>query len=82
MDEQLNAIAFLDEGMNLSLDESFMQLALLVTFPRKRKMFLQRHNHFRKWRNEQFLARFRFSKETVRFILQKIRHRISSRTER
>jgi hypothetical protein len=34
-------------------DEDFVELAILVAFPRKR-MFLERPNHFTKWRDEQF----------------------------
>ena len=35
-------------------NEEFMELALIVVSPRKRKTFLERPNHFTKWRDEQF----------------------------
>jgi len=35
-------------------NEEFMELALIVVFPRKRKTFLKRPNHFTKWKDEQF----------------------------
>jgi len=67
---------------NMTDDEDFMELALLVAFPRKRKMFLERPNHFTKWRDEQFFNRFRLSKNTVYFILDHIKERLASPTNR
>ncbi|XP_050065881.1 putative nuclease HARBI1 [Aphis gossypii] len=67
---------------NMTDDEDFMELALLVDFPRKRKMFLKRPNHFTKWRDEQFFNRVRLSKNTVYFILDHIKERIASPTNR
>lgn len=42
------------EESNVTDDEDFVELAILLAFPRKRKMFLERPNHFTKWRDEQF----------------------------
>lgn len=67
---------------NMTDDEDFMELALLVAFSRKRKMFLERPNHFTKWRDEQFFNRFRLPKNTVYFILDHIKERIASPTNR
>lgn len=47
---------------NMTDDEDFMELALLLAFPRKRKMFLERPNHFTKWRDNSFLIVFAFPK--------------------
>jgi len=40
-------------------------LALLITFHRKRKMFLERPDVFTKWRDVQFFNRFRLSERSV-----------------
>lgn len=63
-------------------DDDVMELAVIVAFPRKKKMFLERPNHFTKWRGEQFFNRFRLSQPTVYFILNHIKERISSPTNR
>lgn len=69
-DVMMKAVAFIDE------DENFIQFALLVNFPRK-KTYLEQANHFKKWHEEQFFARFWLLKGTVKFILDQIRSRIS-----
>ncbi|CAI6370596.1 unnamed protein product, partial [Macrosiphum euphorbiae] len=40
-----------DDDHNLTDDEDFIELAVIVAFPRKKKMFLERPNHFTKWRD-------------------------------
>lgn len=62
-------------------DEDVMELATTDAVPRPR-LFHPRTNHFVKWRNGQFLRRFRLSKRTVRFVLGLIIERISSRANR
>lgn len=57
------------ENQNLIDDEDFMELALLISFPRKRKMFLERLHNFTKWRDDRFFNRFLLFKHSVYFIL-------------
>lgn len=61
-------------------DDEFMEFVLLITFPRRRKVVRQRPDHFEMWRDHEFLERFRLAKNTVRFIVDKLRNAISSRT--
>lgn len=67
---------------NLTDDEEFMEVALIIGFSRKRKKSLERSNHFTKWRDEQFFSRFRLSKNSVYFILDHIKENITSPTNR
>lgn len=71
-----------DQDQDLTDDEDFVEFAMLVAFPRRRKMFLQRSNHFVKWRDDQFFNRFRLSKNSVYYVLDHIKERISSPTNR
>lgn len=72
----------MSDDENLTDDEEFMELALIIGFPRKRKTYLERPNHFIKWRDEQFFSRFRMSKNCVYFILDHIKENITSPTNR
>ena len=47
-------IKIMSDDENLTDDEEYMELALIIGFPRRRKMFLERLNHFIKWRDDQF----------------------------
>lgn len=72
----------MDENENITDDEDFMELALLVTFPRNKKKFRKRPDHFSKWNNQEFYDRFRLSKTTVKYVLGLIEEKISSPTTR
>lgn len=72
----------MSEDEDFTDDEDFIELALIVAFPRKKKTFIERPNHFTKWRDEQFFSRFRLSKHTVYFILEQIKENITSPTNR
>lgn len=61
-------------------DEEFEDLALLVAFPRRQRIFRPRTDHFTWWRDDEFFDRFRLSKNTVRYIVDMISDRICSRT--
>lgn len=71
-----------DPNDEITDDEDFLEFALLIQFPRNRKIIRQRPDHFEKWRDFEFLERFRLSKNTVRFIIDKLRGAISSPTNR
>jgi len=70
------------ESENMTDDEDFMEFALLIAFPRKKKVFHERPNHFQKWNQREFFARFRLSKLTTQYILGLIEDKISSPTTR
>ncbi|KAG5895549.1 hypothetical protein JTB14_010693 [Gonioctena quinquepunctata] len=63
----------------LSDDEDFGQLVRIVQNDR---IFRERENHFEKWIDEEFLKRFRLSKNGARFVLNQIEHLIALPTER
>jgi len=62
-------------------DEEFENLALLIAYPRRQRIFRLRTDHFTWWRDDEFFDRFRLSKDTVRFIVNLIEDRICSRTD-
>lgn len=62
-------------------DEEFENLAVLIVFPRRQKIFRTRINHFASWRDDEFFDRFRLSKSTVRFIVDLIGDHLKSRTD-
>ncbi|KAG5866176.1 hypothetical protein JTB14_031028 [Gonioctena quinquepunctata] len=69
----------------LSDDEDFGQLVHIVQNDRIRRpqIFREREkNHFEKWIDEEFLKRFRLSKNGARFVLNQIEHLIAPPTER
>lgn len=73
------------DGDNITEDEDFLDLVNIVQqerIIRQPQHFLRRSNHFVKWSDEEFLARFRLSKNGVRFILHRIHHLITNPTER
>lgn len=78
MDEFENLYHFFDD--DVSDDEDFEEFAVLVMFPRKRKKFQDRVNHFTYWDDDTFLQRFRLSKQCVMFITDEIRDKITPRT--
>ena len=67
---------------NSSEDEDFLELAVLVAFPRRAKHFIPRRNYFFELRDDLFFERFRLSKHVVMHVLDKFRHEISSPTNR
>ncbi|KAK4880427.1 hypothetical protein RN001_008573 [Aquatica leii] len=70
------------EYENLTDDEEFRELVLQDAFPRVPRQFKERPNHFTKWRNEEFLLRFRLSKLVVRYVIDKIALQITPNTNR
>ncbi|CAH2000286.1 unnamed protein product [Acanthoscelides obtectus] len=52
-------------------DEDFLELTNIVYILRLPKTYKQRPYNFRIWNDTQFLQRFRLSKNTVRFIIDK-----------
>lgn len=58
-------------------DEEFDELAIQVLFPRRAKVFRARKNHFLELRDDEFFDRFRLSKPTVQYIVDKIRDKIA-----
>ena len=63
-------------------EEDFHSLVMLVTFPRKARVFRQRIDAFSLYSDNEFIDRFRLSKDCVKFLVDRLRHRISSRTMR
>lgn len=68
----------------LSDDEDFLELVDLIQnrHLRRPKSFQNRSNHFEKWTDDEFLKRFRLSKNGVQFVLHQIMHLITLPTER
>jgi len=62
-------------------DEEFENLAMLLAFPMRQRIFRPRTDHFTWWRDDEFFDRFRLSKSTVRYIVDMISDRICSRTD-
>ncbi len=71
-----------DTGDEITAYEDFLEFALLITFPRKRRIFQYRTNHFEMYDDGDFFTRFRLSKTIVHFILNIIQDKISSATTR
>jgi len=69
------------EESNEAIDD-FEHLAELVAFPRRAKIIRKRPDHFKVWRDDEFLNRFRLNKDTVKFILRIIESKIVSKTSR
>ncbi len=63
-------------------DEDFLEFALLITFPRKRRFFHDGTNHFEMYDNGEFFRRFCLSETTVHYILDVIQGKVSSATTR
>ena len=66
----------------LTDDEDFIELVELVRRPRAQQTFRERPNHFDKWTNDEFKARFRLSKNVVRYLIIEIEDQISPKTKR
>jgi len=62
-------------------DDEFNNLALLLYFPRRLRVFRPRLDHFTYWKDDEFFNRFRLSKNTVNFLVDFIGDRICSRTD-
>jgi hypothetical protein len=63
-------------------EEDFNNLVLMLTFPRKKRVFRERPNYFTIYHEDEFLDRFRLPKNSVRFLFSKIGEQISSRTQK
>lgn len=57
-------------------DDEFHEIALMVLFPRRRKVFQRRRNYFEVLNDDEFFDRFRLFKSTVMFVIDKIRNQI------
>ncbi|XP_018578523.1 uncharacterized protein LOC108916714 [Anoplophora glabripennis] len=66
----------------LSDEEDFLQLVNIIAHPRAPKTYRNRQNHFEIWNENEFIKRFRLSKNAVRFIIENIENQISSHTDR
>lgn len=53
-------------------DKQFDNLALIIDFPRRRKIFRPRTDYFSWWWNDEFFDRYKLSKNIVRFIIDLI----------
>ncbi len=70
----------IDPNEELTDDEDFMDVAVIIAFPRRRKVIRPRPDHFTIWRNDEFVDRFRLSKNTTWFLIDRLRNTISSPT--
>lgn len=74
----MDVLDFMDVGdyfdivHEIEAEDDFVNMAELVAFPRRAKVFRKRPDHFQVWRDEEFLNRFRLKKDTVKFILRTI----------
>lgn len=71
-----------DTDENDEAIDDFDNLAELVAFPRRAKIIRKRPDHFKVWRDDEFLNRFRLNKDTVNFLLRIIEPKIASQTSR
>lgn len=71
-----------DDNNGSDSDDSLFELAELVAFPRQAKVIRERPDHFQTWRDDEFLQRFRLSKNTVKFLLDVIETKIALPTDR
>ncbi len=53
-----------DTGNEITDDEDFLEFSLLITFPRKRRIFRDRANSFEMYDDGEFFNRFHLSKTT------------------
>lgn len=67
---------------DLTDDEDFLELYNIIQHPRRPQTYRHREDHFAKWNDGEFHARFRLSKNVVRFITNEIAEAISHRTDR
>lgn len=70
----------LDPNNQLTDDEDFMEIALLVAFSGRCKIIRQLPDHFEIQRDFQCVERFRLTENTVRFIVDKLRDTLFSPT--
>lgn len=68
--------------LDLTDDEDFVEVINIIRNTRRRPQnYRNRPDHFVIWNDDEFLSRFRFSKQGVRFITQQISRQITSATE-
>lgn len=63
-------------------DEDFLDLVGAVMHPKMPRTFRERPDHFTKWTENEFLQRFRLTKNTVAYISECIFPAISSPSRR
>lgn len=54
-------------------DEEFVDATLVAAFPRRPQVYLHRKEYFLELRDDEFIDRFRMSKEAVLCVVDKIR---------
>nr|CAH7737744.1 unnamed protein product [Callosobruchus chinensis] len=68
--------------LEMSDDEDFVEaIEILRNARRRRKRYRDRIDHFLLWNDDDFIRRFRLSKQGVRFVVNQIEAQIKSRTE-
>nr|CAH7729137.1 unnamed protein product [Callosobruchus chinensis] len=68
--------------LEMSDDEDFVEaIEILRNARRRRKRYRDRIDHFLLWNDDEFIRRFRLSKQGVRFVVNQIEAQIKSRTE-
>lgn len=67
---------------HLTDDEDFLEVIEIVRHPRRPQVYRERPNHFEKWRDHEFMQRFRISKDSVRFVVDCVSEEIASKTNR
>jgi len=84
----MDALDYMDIDDYSDTDESdeaiddFDHLVEIVAFPRRAKIILKRPDHFKVWRDDEFLNRFRLNKDTVKFLLRIIQPKLASQTSK
>lgn len=63
-------------------DEDILEYVHMINRPRRARLVRERPNHFEKWDDQDFFARFRLSKQTVRRLVTEIEEDIASPTDR
>lgn len=68
---------FSDNSSSSSDDNDLFDLTLIIAFPRRAKIIRPCTNHIEKWLDQEFIDRFRLSKDTTLFVLDLIEDQIS-----
>ncbi|XP_065204062.1 putative nuclease HARBI1 [Planococcus citri] len=88
MMDNINVINYINIDRDDSDDESidtdtdFFQMAIQVEFPRAGKVTRERIDYYKRYRDNEFLQKFRLSKRTAKFLTELIENKISSPTTR
>ena len=67
--------------LELTDDEDFVEaVEILINARRQQKKYRNRINHFVVWNDDEFIQRFRLSKQGVRFVINQVEAQIISPT--